>query len=132
MVFHSGHSENIFKVSFGQYRTYEDLKKLNNNNNNLKSASVSKRKRSFSLLRPPASAQVGIPDDGTLVESGVEVKDDIRSFDEVDVESASEKKNTFLWSLIDRHPSRCNSRCHVCHCCNDNKAIYLSIHLSID
>lgn len=62
---------------------------------------MNKRKRSFSLLRPPASAQVGIPDDGVLVESGVEVKDDVRSFDEVNVESASEKTN-FLRSLIDK------------------------------
>lgn len=72
---------------------------------------MNKRKRSFSLLRPPASAQVGIPDDGVLVESGVEVKDDVWSFDEVNVESASEKTN-FLRSLIDTHVGDLRSRDH--------------------
>lgn len=44
---------------------------------NLKTASLDKWKRSFSLLWPPATTQVGIPDDGVLVESRVKVKDDV-------------------------------------------------------
>lgn len=66
---------------------------------------MNKRKRSFSLLRPPASAQVGIPDDGVLVESGVEVKDDVRSFDEVNVESASGKNKFPQEALLTRRTS---------------------------
>lgn len=48
-----------------------------NKQTNLKTASLNKRKRSFSLLWAPAPTQVGIPDDGVLVESRVKVKHDI-------------------------------------------------------
>lgn len=53
---------------------------------------MNKGEWSFSLLRTPASTQVRVPDDGVLAESGVEMKDDILSFDEVNMESEKCKK----------------------------------------
>lgn len=60
----------------------------------LKTLPLNKREASFSLLRPPTSTQVGVSDDCLLGESRIEVKDDVRAFDEVNVEPARHKKTT--------------------------------------
>lgn len=62
----------------------------------LKTLPLNKREASFSLLRPPTSTQVGVSDDCLLGESRIEVKDDVRAFDEVNVESARQKKKITL------------------------------------
>lgn len=54
----------------------------------LKTLPLNKREVSFSLLRPPTSTQVGVSDDCLLRKSRIEVKDDVRAFDEVNVEPA--------------------------------------------
>jgi len=46
---------------------------------------------SFPLLRPPTATEVGVPDDGLLMNARVQVKDDIWTFEEVHLESERER-----------------------------------------
>lgn len=59
----------------------------------LKTASLNEGESSLALLWSPASAQAGVSDDCLLVESRVEVKDDVWAFDEVNLKpTVTEKK----------------------------------------
>lgn len=60
----------------------------------LEAASLNEGEPSLPLLRSPASAQAGVPDDCLLVESRIEVKDDLGAFDEVNLEPAGRNRNT--------------------------------------